>query len=121
MKAARPPDKEHDMTGSSGGAGNLKVGAGVLQSAAKEITSAQDDLTTYAANLEKQLAPMAAKWKGAGATAFFEFFNSWHEKEKKIVDILTNFSNSLGATHTTTDEVDRHEQANYQKMVGRLG
>jgi hypothetical protein len=42
-------------------------------------------------------------------------------KEKKIVDILTNFSNSLGATHTTTDEVDRHEQANYQKMVGRLG
>ena len=39
----------------------------------------------------------------------------------KIVDILTNFSNSLGATHTTTDEVDRQEQANYQKMVGRLG
>jgi len=64
------------MTGSSGGAGDLKVGAGVLQSAAKEITSAQDDLTGYAAHLERQLAPMAAKWRGAGASAFFEFFNA---------------------------------------------
>lgn len=109
------------MTGSNGGAGNLKVGAGVLQSAAKEITSAQDDLTGYAAHLERQLAPMATRWRGAGASAFFEFCTAWHEKEKKIVDILTSFSDALGATHTTTDEADRHEQAGYQKLVGRLG
>jgi WXG100 family type VII secretion target len=108
------------MTGPNGG-GVVNQGSGVLDQAAKEIRSAQDDLTAIAANLRSQIEPMAASWKGSGANAFFEFHNSWHEKEKKIVDILTNFSNAIGATHTTTTQVDAEESANYKKTLDRLG
>lgn len=108
------------MTGPNGG-GVVNQGAGVLDQAAKEIRSAQDDLTAIAATLRSQIDPMVGSWKGSGANAFFEFHNAWHEKEKKIVDILTNFSNAIGATHTTTTQVDSEESANYKKTLDRLG
>ena len=109
------------MSGASGGASHLEVTASQLQDAAKEIDTAQSDLTSIAGKLEQQLAPMAARWTGAGSNAFFEFFNAWHEKEKKIVDILTHFSQSIGATNQTTTQVDDEQQANFNKIAGRLG
>lgn len=108
------------MTGPNGG-GVVNQGGGVLEQAAKEVGSAKSDLDQIAQNLRGQIEPMAASWKGAGANAFFEFHNAWHEKEKKIVDILTNFSNAIGATHTTTTQVDSDESSNYKNIAGRLG
>lgn len=99
----------------------IEQGAGVLQAAAKEISSAQDELTSIAANLRGQVEPMAAKWQGTGANAFFEFHNAWHDKERKIVDILTHLSNGIAHTHETTAQVDDEQNANYNNILGRLG
>ena len=99
---------------------SIEQGAGVLQAAAKEISDAQNDLTAIAASLRGQVEPMAAKWQGAGANAFFQFHDAWHEKEKKIVDILTNLSNGIAKTHETTAEVDAEQNKNYNNMLSRL-
>lgn len=100
--------------------GHLEQGAGVLQQTATEIKSAQDELTAIAAKLRSQIDPMTASWKGTGANAFFQFHNAWHEKEKKIVDILTHFEQSIGATHKTTEQVDSDEANIYQQRLGAL-
>lgn len=100
--------------------GDFQATPAQLDQAAKEIQSAQDDLTSIAATLRTQIEPMAAKWLGSGANAFFEFHNAWHEKERKVVDLLTNFSQGLGATRATVTEVDSHEQSVYNKNLSRL-
>jgi len=100
--------------------GDFQATPAQLDAAAKEIQSAQDDLTAIAVSLRGQIEPMAAKWLGSGANAFFEFHNSWQVHEKKIVDQLTNFGHALGATKATVTQVDEGEQANYNKMLGRL-
>lgn len=102
-------------------AGQFQATPAQLDAAAKEIQSAQDELTAIAVSLRGQIEPMASNWLGSGANAFFEFHNAWHEREKKVVDYLTTFSQGLGATKQTVTQVDDHEKANYNKMLGRLG
>lgn len=101
--------------------GVVNQGGGVLEQAAKEISSAQSDLASIASNLSGQIEPVAASWKGAGGTAFFSFHQAWQEKERKIVDILNNFASAIGATHTTTTAVDTDESSTYKNIAGRLG
>jgi hypothetical protein len=81
--------------------GILEQGSGVLTAAAKAIEQAQEDL--------------------AGQAAFFQFHQAWQAKEQRIIEILTSFADAIGATHTTTEQVDAEESAGYRKTMDRLG
>jgi WXG100 family type VII secretion target len=112
--------KEATMSGPNG-AGVVNQGGGVLEQAAREVASAKSDLDRIAATLRGRIEPMAASWKGAGAGAFFAFHEEWQQKEKRIVEILTGFSDAIGATHVTTTHIDSEESAHYRTIAGRLG
>jgi WXG100 family type VII secretion target len=101
--------------------GILEQGSGVLTAAAKAIEQAQEDLAGQAARLRAQVEPMAAQWQGAGGGAFFQFHQAWQAKEQRIIEILTSFADAIGATHTTTEQVDAEESAGYRKTMDRLG
>lgn len=99
----------------------VEQGAGVLPEAAREIRTAQEELTAIAVRLRSQIEPTAAGWRGAGGSAFASFHEAWHAKEQRIVDILTHFSEAIGATHASTTQVDADQSAIYHRTAGRLG
>jgi len=106
------------MTGPSG---VIDQGAGVLEQAAREVAAAKNDLDRIAQQLAGRVEPMAASWLGAGAAGFFGFHEAWQAKERRIVAILTDFAEAIGATHTTTTQVDAGESSTYRAIAGRLG
>lgn len=99
----------------------VEQGAGVLPEAAREIRAAKEELTAIAARLRGQVEPVAAGWRGAGGSAFGAFYEAWHVKEQRIVEILSHFSEAIGATHVSTTQVDADQSAIYQRTAGRLG
>lgn len=101
--------------------GVVNQGAGVLVQAAKAISAAESDLNAEAAKLRGQVEAKQARWKGAGGTAFFQFHDAWQQKEKKIIQILNDFSNSINATHSQSVQTDTDESSNYKKTMDRLG
>ena len=105
----------------TGPADVIDQGAGVLEQAAREVAAAKSDLDAIARRLASQVEPMAATWQGAGAGAFFGFHDGWQQREQQIVAILTGFAEAIGATRTTTTQVDESESRTYRAMAGRLG
>jgi len=111
------------MTGPHGmsSQGVIDQGTGVLEQAAREVAAAKSDLDAIARRLASQVEPLAAAWQGAGAGAFFGFHQSWQQREQQVVAILTGFAEAIGATRTTTTEIDDTESATYRAIAGRLG
>lgn len=96
-------------------------GAEVLSKAAKLVQGAKADLDKTSTTLENNLNPMKSQWQGQGGQAFRTLYEEWLAKQRKIVQTLDQFEQSLMSTEKLNVSTDDSQSASLAKISGRLG
>lgn len=102
-------------------AGQVQQDAAVLRKASQDIQDAEQGLSRMLTTLEREITSRSSDWQGAGATAFFQLFESWREETTKVIGSLVAFHDNIDATHQVTAEVDGQQDAQVQAIARRLG
>lgn len=102
-------------------ANEMGQGEGTLTRAAGLVADAKQDFDRLSGQLEGQIQGLQGRWAGAGGTAFFNLHRAWTEKQRTIVNALTEFEASLTSTEKDNINTDEAQSANYARTAGRLG
>ncbi|MEV7429745.1 MULTISPECIES: WXG100 family type VII secretion target [unclassified Nocardioides] len=95
-------------------------GENTLSQAAGMVSDAHADFNNLANTLTGQIQGLQGKWVGQGGQAFFTLHQTWSEKQKVIVNALTDFENSLQSTEKDNKSTDEGNSGNLSNLTSRL-
>ena len=102
-------------------AAEMGQGHGTLSKGAGLVAEAKVDFDRINNTLEGQIQGLRGRWQGAGGAAFFALHQAWTEKQKAIVQALSEFESALTSTERDNVSTDEAQSANYARTTSRLG